>query len=149
MLEYFEGTMFLTSNRAEDFDEAFLSRIHLKVTLPELGTRQRTEIWKGLVNHRRSATNASAWRPEMFESLGKLEVNVRPSAILHNLHVLNRELTTPFIDRVGKSRTCSAQLCSTLARVGSPWPLSTSAMLYRWSCRTRSTRQLPLTLYGS
>lgn len=93
MLEYFEGMLFLTSNRAEDFDEAFLSRIHLKITLPELGPPQRAEIWKGLVNHRRNATNASAWQPKMFESLGKLNVNVRPSTLVHSLEALKRELT--------------------------------------------------------
>lgn len=29
LLEYYQGIMFLTTNRAEEFDPAFLSRIHL------------------------------------------------------------------------------------------------------------------------
>lgn len=36
VLEYFEGIMFLTTNRIESFDRAFKSRIHLTLHYPQL-----------------------------------------------------------------------------------------------------------------
>lgn len=76
MLEYFEGILFLTSNRRDQFDEAFQSRIHLTINLPELGSQQRAEIWKVLVQKNKHVLQASAWKPEMFVVLGDLRVNV-------------------------------------------------------------------------
>lgn len=46
ILEYFQGILFLTSNRVKTFDEAFQSRIHVAVQFKELGDRQRDKIWK-------------------------------------------------------------------------------------------------------
>jgi len=36
-LEYFQGTMFLTTNRLTTFDDAFQSRIHLAMKFGDLG----------------------------------------------------------------------------------------------------------------
>lgn len=44
-LEYFEGILMLTTNRVEQFDEAFISRIHLAMNYPELEPWMRKEIW--------------------------------------------------------------------------------------------------------
>ncbi|KAJ5291520.1 hypothetical protein N7478_000771 [Penicillium angulare] len=44
-LEYYEGILFLTTNRAAEFDEAVLSRIHLKIKYGELPKSARREIW--------------------------------------------------------------------------------------------------------
>lgn len=73
MLEYFEGILFLTTNRNSDFDEAFQSRIHLKIRLPELGPQERTQIWRDRLC---SGQNASAWTADIFKTLAKLEINV-------------------------------------------------------------------------
>ncbi|KFY09596.1 hypothetical protein V491_08077 [Pseudogymnoascus sp. VKM F-3775] len=48
-LEYYRGVMFLTSNRINDFDPAFESRIHLTVHYPALDTASRLHIWKTFV----------------------------------------------------------------------------------------------------
>ncbi|PMD51470.1 uncharacterized protein K444DRAFT_707852 [Hyaloscypha bicolor E] len=45
-LEYFEGTIFLTTNRVECIDPAFESRIHLSLSYPELTRELRHKIWK-------------------------------------------------------------------------------------------------------
>ncbi|KAI1932539.1 hypothetical protein LOZ66_006834 [Ophidiomyces ophidiicola] len=45
-LEYYEGVLFLTTNRLVEFDEAILSRIHLKVKFQNLTKEGRREIWK-------------------------------------------------------------------------------------------------------
>ena len=44
-LEYFEGILMLTTNRVEQFDEAFISRIHLAMNYPDLEPWMRKEIW--------------------------------------------------------------------------------------------------------
>src|SRR5271169_6713999 len=49
MLEYYQGFLFLTTNRIDDFDPAFDSRIHLKIFYPELTPDRRIEIWKNFL----------------------------------------------------------------------------------------------------
>lgn len=44
-LEYFEGILMLTTNRVEQFDEAFISRIHLAMNYPDLEPWMRKAIW--------------------------------------------------------------------------------------------------------
>lgn len=81
MLEYFEGILFLTTNRQDQFDEAFQSRIHLTIKLPELGHKERQGIWRALVSFNDKVTDETSWTEEMFETLGKLDVNVSPSCL--------------------------------------------------------------------
>lgn len=49
LLEYYQGILFLTSNRADEIDEAFLSRIDLWLKYSPLTERTRSEIWKSLL----------------------------------------------------------------------------------------------------
>ncbi|EME83639.1 uncharacterized protein MYCFIDRAFT_47080 [Pseudocercospora fijiensis CIRAD86] len=46
VLEYYQGIMFLTTNRVETFDTAFASRIHLSLEYPELNKKSRKGIWE-------------------------------------------------------------------------------------------------------
>ncbi|KXS95836.1 hypothetical protein AC578_1191 [Pseudocercospora eumusae] len=46
VLEYYQGIMFLTTNRVETFDTAFASRIHLSLEYPELNKKSRQGIWE-------------------------------------------------------------------------------------------------------
>lgn len=43
-LEYFQGIMFLTTNRVTTFDDAFQSRIHFSIKFGSLSQRARNEI---------------------------------------------------------------------------------------------------------
>src|SRR5256885_2613862 len=45
-LEYYEGIMFLTTNRASEFDEAILSRIHLMLRYDSPDADARKKIWE-------------------------------------------------------------------------------------------------------
>ena len=45
-LEYYQGTLFLTTNRAAAFDEAFESRVHIAMNYTELSPSSRKEVWK-------------------------------------------------------------------------------------------------------
>ncbi|EAU29357.1 predicted protein [Aspergillus terreus NIH2624] len=50
VLEYYEGILILTSNRVGTFDEAFISRIQLALHYPDLGPRQRHQIWQTFID---------------------------------------------------------------------------------------------------
>jgi SpoVK/Ycf46/Vps4 family AAA+-type ATPase len=44
-IEYYEGILFLTTNRVGTFDEAFLSRITLAIYYPDFQDEEREKIW--------------------------------------------------------------------------------------------------------
>ncbi|KIV80909.1 hypothetical protein PV11_08375 [Exophiala sideris] len=46
LLEYFQGILFLTTNRVETFDSAFVSRIHLSLRFQPLTTKAKKTVWK-------------------------------------------------------------------------------------------------------
>lgn len=46
MLEYYNGILFLTTNRLGDFDEAFASRIHMSLFYPELDEHKTKKVFK-------------------------------------------------------------------------------------------------------
>lgn len=48
LMEYYQGILFLTTNRAEDFDPAFMSRIHLILDYKPLSPERRAKIWRNL-----------------------------------------------------------------------------------------------------
>ncbi|EOD48453.1 putative atpase aaa+ type core protein [Neofusicoccum parvum UCRNP2] len=49
ILEYYEGIMFLTTNRVQTFDAAFQSRIHISLEYPELSVSSRLTVWKNFL----------------------------------------------------------------------------------------------------
>ena len=49
ILEYYEGTLFLTSNRVENIDGAFQSRIHISMQYKELGSTSRKQVWNNFL----------------------------------------------------------------------------------------------------
>jgi hypothetical protein len=51
ILEYYEGILFLTTNRVGDFDEAFKSRIHVILHYPQLDNAAMAKIWQNLIDN--------------------------------------------------------------------------------------------------
>ncbi|KIW93447.1 uncharacterized protein Z519_06052 [Cladophialophora bantiana CBS 173.52] len=51
VLEYYEGVLFLTTNRIKNIDEAFHSRIHVTVNYPNLSVESRRHIWQTFLGH--------------------------------------------------------------------------------------------------
>ena len=49
MLEYYEGILFLTTNRIDVFDAAFSSRIHLAIKYYPLQFTTRRELWRSFI----------------------------------------------------------------------------------------------------
>lgn len=49
-LEYYEGILFMTTNRVDNIDAAFQSRIHVSLEYPDLTTESRVQIWKNFIS---------------------------------------------------------------------------------------------------
>jgi hypothetical protein len=45
-LEYHQGVLFLTTNRVKSFDKAFMSRINIKISYPDLSEDARAKVWR-------------------------------------------------------------------------------------------------------
>jgi SpoVK/Ycf46/Vps4 family AAA+-type ATPase len=73
MLEYYQGVLFLTTNRISAFDPTFESRIHLTIDYPKLDREARQRIWANFINAQ-SRSTISAWELRL---LGQLELNGR------------------------------------------------------------------------
>ena len=77
VLEYYEGILFLTTNRVETIDHAFKSRIHVPIAYPPLSTDARRELWKSSIL-RASHGQTPVWLTTAFlEDLLKKKANGR------------------------------------------------------------------------
>ncbi|KAF6527188.1 hypothetical protein HZS61_010232 [Fusarium oxysporum f. sp. conglutinans] len=74
LLEYFEGVMFLTTNRVSAFDPAFESRIHLTIHYPNLDYTSRLHIWRTFVN---IGTDGNSLSEDELDELAGVELNGR------------------------------------------------------------------------
>ncbi|KAL8909443.1 MAG: hypothetical protein Q9171_005041 [Xanthocarpia ochracea] len=57
MLEYYEGILFLTTNRVDNIDAAFQSRIHISMEYNELPTSSRRHVWSKFLSAGGSKTH--------------------------------------------------------------------------------------------
>ncbi|CUS10315.1 unnamed protein product [Tuber aestivum] len=83
LLEYFQGILFLTTNRVETFDEAFQSRIHIALRYNDLDKKARRVIWNtflGMVAREESGSNCElrdVVNDEELEGLARHQLNGR------------------------------------------------------------------------
>ncbi|EAA29861.2 P-loop containing nucleoside triphosphate hydrolase protein [Neurospora crassa] len=77
MLEYFQGVLFLTTNRKQDFDDAFKSRIHVTISYPKLSPDAKSRIWESLINTNKSVEVDESWTKDIYNALGQLNLNGR------------------------------------------------------------------------
>ncbi|RMJ12185.1 hypothetical protein CDV36_008156 [Fusarium kuroshium] len=77
MIEYFQGVLFLTTNRKQDFDEAFKSRIHVTISYGDLSDDSQSVIWERLIAANKNVQVDDSWTAAAFEALGKLQFNGR------------------------------------------------------------------------
>ncbi|AEO54529.1 hypothetical protein MYCTH_2297184 [Thermothelomyces thermophilus ATCC 42464] len=73
-LEYYEGIMFMTTNRVEEIDAAFQSRIHVSIEYPDLTAASRRTIW---TNFLRGSTIKSSLTDRDIAELAELKLNGR------------------------------------------------------------------------
>jgi hypothetical protein len=74
VLEYYEGTMFLTTNRVQTFDPAFQSRIHISLDYPGLTIDSRKTVWKNFLDS--SSQKHTIDKAQLVE-LARMDLNGR------------------------------------------------------------------------
>src|SRR6266542_1344950 len=78
MLEYYHGLLFITTNRLEDFDEAFHNRIHITIKYHDLQQEARTNIWRQhLSKASKKDSRSDLWDEDIYQLLGQLDTNGR------------------------------------------------------------------------
>ncbi|KAK3688629.1 hypothetical protein B0T22DRAFT_375886 [Podospora appendiculata] len=78
-LEYFQGILFLTTNRVETFDDAFQSRIHIALRYDSLDHRAKRAIFKIFIERVRvlEKINTMPFTEEDYNILARHELNGR------------------------------------------------------------------------
>lgn len=79
LLEYFQGILFLTTNRVETFDDAFQSRIHIALRYGELSTKARKAVFKMFIERVRvlEGVETMPFTEEDFNTLSRNSLNGR------------------------------------------------------------------------
>lgn len=79
LLEYFQGILFLTTNRVETFDDAFQSRIHLALRYGELQPKARKAVWKLFIDRvkAKEGLDLAAFKDSDFDMLARNDLNGR------------------------------------------------------------------------
>ncbi|CAI7596682.1 unnamed protein product [Penicillium pancosmium] len=88
LLEYYEGILFLTTNRAEHIDPAFESRIHVSIRYPELTPESRLQIWSQFL----ASGSVEPFSDDELGYVSNLELNGRQiKNVLRTAHLLAQE----------------------------------------------------------
>ncbi|KLU91841.1 hypothetical protein MAPG_10790 [Magnaporthiopsis poae ATCC 64411] len=103
-LEYFDGIMFMTTNRFDCIDPAFQSRMHLILAYKPLDSRARRGLWRFFLQ-RTDGYDAKNWPDETVKGLADLDLNGRQiKNIVRTANSLavadNRRLSTEELDIV-------------------------------------------------
>ncbi|KAJ5610155.1 hypothetical protein N7510_006874 [Penicillium lagena] len=79
LLEYFQGILFLTTNRVETFDDAFQSRIHVALRYGDLTTKAKRSIWKMFLERVRAieGVRTASFSEEDYDLLARHNLNGR------------------------------------------------------------------------
>jgi len=102
MLEYYQGILFMTTNRVQNIDPAFRSRIHISLEYPDLNEESRRQIWKNFLT-------GTSFEDELskadLDQLSSLSLNGREiKNVLKTAHLLAARKRSPlkreFIDTV-------------------------------------------------
>src|SRR5262249_26723585 len=72
LLDYYQGILFLTTNRAEVLDHAVVSRVMLKLEYPDLDAAARAVIWRTMLE-----SAALTLTDGSFEELAEAALNGR------------------------------------------------------------------------
>lgn len=76
MLEYYQGTLFLTTNRAKSIDDAFYSRISLAIKYEDLTEDNRNIIWSNILGLYTNEADVDLSHVDIFQ-LAKFDINGR------------------------------------------------------------------------
>jgi SpoVK/Ycf46/Vps4 family AAA+-type ATPase len=102
LLEYYDGVLFLTTNRVNEFDPAFYSRISVPIMYPELPKNVRRKVWTNLLEAAKAKLDESI----TLEALAAFNLNGRE---IRNCIYL-AQCTAQFTGRSAKLLTSSELL---------------------------------------
>ncbi|KAL8758795.1 MAG: hypothetical protein Q9199_001206 [Rusavskia elegans] len=77
ILEYYEGILFLTTNRKHTIDPAFKSRIHLSIAYPPLSADARRELWNSFITRANRGQTPDWLSTRFLDYLSEQDVNGR------------------------------------------------------------------------
>ncbi|KAL8889315.1 MAG: hypothetical protein Q9205_003480 [Flavoplaca limonia] len=79
LLEYFQGILFLTTNRVETFDDAFQSRIHVALRYGELTTKAKRSVWKMFLDKvaSKDGVETAVFKETDYDKLARHNLNGR------------------------------------------------------------------------
>lgn len=77
ILEYYEGILFLTTNRVDNIDAAFQSRIHVSMQYNELSESSRRVVWKNFLGMSKDGATRENFGDEDLAKLAKHTMNGR------------------------------------------------------------------------
>lgn len=77
MLEYFDGIMFLTTNRVDVIDPAFKSRIHFSIAYPDLSPQSRSQLWKLFILQGNAQQSPEWLTDEFLCQIAEFDINGR------------------------------------------------------------------------
>ncbi|OBT59840.1 hypothetical protein VE03_10655, partial [Pseudogymnoascus sp. 23342-1-I1] len=77
LIEYFQGILFLTTNRVETFDYAFQSRIHIALRYDKLSDKAKKDIFKMFIARVYSGIDESPFTEDDFSYIAKKNLNGR------------------------------------------------------------------------
>ncbi|KAJ7319012.1 P-loop containing nucleoside triphosphate hydrolase protein [Mycena albidolilacea] len=76
LLEYYEGILFLTTNRVNTFDPAFQSRIHMALKYEDLEAQARRRLWKDFLSKLNGGAGTDV-SEEGYDVLAQYNINGR------------------------------------------------------------------------
>lgn len=87
LLEYFQGILFLTTNRVDTFDEAFQSRIHLPLRYGELTSKAKRAVWSMFLDQvrKQDAASIAHFSDHDLDILSRHQLNGRQVSLLRNM----------------------------------------------------------------
>jgi hypothetical protein len=74
-LEYYQGIIFLTTNRISSIDHAFQSRVDLFLPYRNLTSEARRQVWENFINH--AGRDKFELNDDSLDELSKLQLNGR------------------------------------------------------------------------
>ncbi|KAJ5489169.1 hypothetical protein N7539_004059 [Penicillium diatomitis] len=96
-LEYYQGVLFLTSNRGIQFDDAILSRIHLIVEYEDLSKEFRRGLWSTFLARARTMQGPALVEEHDLRRLESLALNGRE---IKNIAAIAHALAEADVDQV-------------------------------------------------
>lgn len=77
VLEYFEGILFLTTNRINAFDKAVKSRVHMAIHFPKLSWESRRKLWVTFIEKTAGGSDIEWCHDGFLNNLANRELNGR------------------------------------------------------------------------